>query len=294
VGTIHPEDMTPFRISYMNKDQIELDFNHPLGNYDLAIGVQIKEILPTQEERGGRCSDIMADIAMHGSGLQCRPTALHPDFINENSFMRSLDQDDNRFYDQPRFVQHIDSQARAHINQYYRAYIKPGMQVLDLMSSWESHLQGIEDNIQITGLGMNREELNANPVLQSHDVCDLNTNPQLPYADQSFDCVICTVSIEYLVNPVTIFQQVARVLKPGGRFIISFSDRWFPEKVIRVWTELHPYERMALVLEYFRQSGEFNNLATESWHGWLRPANDMYFRQRRFSDPVFAVQGTRK
>jgi FKBP-type peptidyl-prolyl cis-trans isomerase 2 len=292
--TIFPEDMTPFRISDMDNEKIEADFNHPLSNYDLNVGIEIKEMIPTKEELGGQCIDIVADIAMHGSGLQCRPSTLQPTLITVNSFTRSLNQDDSRFYDQPRFVQHIDSQARAHINQYYCTYIKPGMQVLDLMSSWESHLQGIDDNVQITGLGMNQEELKANPALQSHDVCDLNTNPQLPYADQSFDCVICTVSIEYLVNPVTIFQQVARVLKPGGRFIITFSDRWFPEKVIRVWTELHPYERMGLVLDYFRESGEFNNFVTESWHGWLRPADDMYFRQRRFSDPVFAVQGTRK
>lgn len=79
--------------------------------------------------------------------------------------------------------------------------------------------------------------------------------------------VICSVSVEYLVRPLEVFAEVGRVLKPGGRFIITFSDRWFPSKVIQLWTELHPFERMALVLEYFRRSGQFSDLATESRRG---------------------------
>ena len=84
------------------------------------------------------------------------------------------------------------------------------------------------------------------------------------------------------------------MLKPGGRCIFTFSDRWFPPKVIRLWTELHPFERMGLVLEYFRRTGQFGELATESWRGWPRPEDDKYYPQRRTADPVFAVSGQRR
>ena len=122
---------------------------------------------------------------------------------------------------------------------------------------------------------------------------DLNNQPRLPFDDASFDAVVCSVSVEYLVSPLEVFAEVGRVLKPGGRFIITFSDRWFPPKVIQLWTELHPFERMALVLEYFRHSGQFCDLATESWRGWPRPADDKYAARRLLADPVFAVWGAR-
>ncbi len=293
IGTIFPQDMTPVRINDMNDSEIEVDFNHPLADYTVSIGLHVRQMLPSKEELGGQCNEIIADIAAHGCGLQSHPAELHPDFFTADSFKRIHEQEDSSFYVLPRLVQHIDSQARSLINKYYRRYIKPGMQVLDLMGSWESHVQGIDATVRVTGLGINDEELRANPALHAHDICDLNKLPALPYQDQSFDIVICTVSVEYLTCPVSVFREVARVLKPAGRFIITFSDRWFPEKVIRVWTELHPYERMGLVQEYFHRAGNFDQIATESWQGWLRPEDDKYFPNRIFSDPVFAVQGIR-
>ena len=140
---------------------------------------------------------------------------------------------------------------------------------------------------------MNADELSANPHLSSHVVHDLNGDPKLPFSDGSFDFIVCTVSVEYLSRPFQVFAEAARVLKPGGYFIVTFSDRWFPPKVIRLWTELHPFERMGLVLEYFRQSGRFSSLATESYRGWPRPPDDKYYPQLGFSDPVFAVWGRR-
>jgi SAM-dependent methyltransferase len=184
--------------------------------------------------------------------------------------------------------------ARAIINRLYRRSIAPHARVLDLMSSWVSHLDGVADSIAVSGLGMNAAELAGNPRLADYVVQDLNHDPRLPYTDGSFDVVVCSVSVEYLVSPFDVFTEVARVLKPGGWCIVTFSDRWFPPKVIRLWTELHPFERIGLVLEYFRTSGHFAGLATESWRGWPRPRDDKYYPRRGTADPVFAVSGQRR
>ena len=119
------------------------------------------------------------------------------------------------------------------------------------MSSWNSHLPESLELSQLTGLGLNREELAKNPRLTDYVVHDLNRNPVLPFGNQEFEAVICTVSVEYLTHPGEIFREVARILKPGGIFIHTFSNRWFPPKVVRIWTELLEWERPGLVLEYF-------------------------------------------
>ena len=86
--------------------------------------------------------------------------------------------------------------------------------------------------------------------------------------------------------------EVSRVLKPGGKFIVTFSDRWFPTESVNLWGQLHPFERMQSVVEYFRDSGEFDDLNTFSKRGLIRPKDDPYYNDKKMSDPVFAVWGT--
>jgi SAM-dependent methyltransferase len=294
IDGIQRRDMLPFRVSGLSDERIEVDLNHPLATYGLTIGGCIQELPEKQEQHGGRCNDIVADIARHGSGMQCRPAESAVDFLQPDSFARDDASTDCNFYRTPRLVQHIDATARAIINRYYRRLIAPGATVLDLMSSWVSHLDGIADSATVSGLGMNAAELAENPRLADYVVQDLNREPRLPYADESIDVVVCSVSVEYLVSPFDVFAELGRVLKPGGYCIVTFSDRWFPPKVIRLWTELHPFERMGLVLEYFRRPGQFHDMATESWHGWPRPMDDRYYPQRLAADPVFVVSGRRR
>ena len=116
---------------------------------------------------------------------------------------------------------------------------------------------------------------------------------QLPFAEAEFDAAVCTVSVEYLTRPLEVFQEVARVLKPGAPFVLTFSNRYFPPKVIRVWEDCHPFERMGLVLEYFQRAGGFTDLATFSLVGLPRPADDKYADRMAYSDPVYAVWGTK-
>jgi SAM-dependent methyltransferase len=286
-------DMRPMRVIDADTDTVQLDLNHPLAQTPLEVAARVCELGDATAEHGGSCNDIVMDVLNGGVGLQAAMAKDHHALIRDASFSRLDEREDALFYLQPRLVQHLDSTAIAQIGELYRRFLKPGMQVLDFMSSWVSHIPDDLTGISVTGLGMNSDELEQNPRLSRRVVHDANLNPQLPFADSSFDAVICTASVEYLVRPVETFRELARIVKPGGPVVMTFSDRWFPSKAIELWSELHPFERMGLVLDYFREAGGFGTLATESHRGLPRPADDKYAGQRSTADPVFAVWGTR-
>jgi SAM-dependent methyltransferase len=223
--------------------------------------------------------------------MQVRGNGRPTEFFSDDAFQREDETDDGQFYQNPRFVNHIDDKAISTISELYGSLIQPGMDVLDLMSAWRSHVPDNKGLNALVGLGMNAEEMADNPQLTDYRVHDLNVHPKLPFEDNSFDLVICTVSVEYLIHPDDVFVDVARVLRPGGTFVLTFSNRWFPPKAIRVWSDLHEFERVGLVLEYFLRTGKFNGLNTFSSRGWPRPETDKYYPEIFTSDPVYAVWG---
>jgi SAM-dependent methyltransferase len=286
------QDATPFRITGIDNG-LTVDVNHPLAGRKLALATRILDIWEASEEHGGRCNDVIDCVLQNGPGMQARFRNQPTDFWSDDPFARSAEGPDSDFYNTPRFVNHIDATATRQIEDLYSRLCKPGGSVLDLMASWKSHLTPSLDLSQITGLGMNREELAENPLFGEKIVHDLNREPKLPFEDDRFDTVVCTVSVEYLTAPVQVFTEVRRVLKQGGRFIVSFSNRWFPPKVVKIWKEIHEFERPGLVLEYFFKSGGFTGLETWSLRGLPRPADDMYADRLAHSDPVYAVWGTK-
>ena len=294
VSGLYSSDRRPCRLLSMDTNSMRIDFNHPLAKAAGTLSGKVIEILEFKPEHGGRCNDIAQDMTQNGPGMQARLTQQETDFFSGNPFQRMDPRDDAVFYQEPRFVQHLDAQAIAHVMAIYARHIQPGSQVLDLMSSWVSHLPTPLDGAQVTGLGLNADELERNPQLTQRRVHDINATPALPFADNSFDTVICTASVEYLVQPIAVFEQVRRVLKPGGQFVLTFSDRWFPTKAITLWTELHPFERLGLVLAYFREAGGFTQLGTESIRFYPRPVDDPHAHERAFSDPLFAVWGHKR
>lgn len=282
----------PFRITALDANELCVDANHPLATYEIELAIRSAAggEDATQQSAAG---DPLQALTGNGPGMQARRSEQEPDFFSNDPFVREDRRADGEFYRAPRLVQHLDGRARDTIRSLYGRFLAPGTVVLDLMSSWVSHLPDNPVDISVAGLGLNQTELDRNPRLGERRVHDLNRQPMLPWPAERFDLAVCTVSVEYLVSPVEVFREVARVLKPGGHFVVTFSDRWFPTKAVRIWTQLHPFERMSLVLSYFRRSGRFSALSTESWRGWPRPADDPYTGQLDSSDPVFAVWGRR-
>ena len=290
---IFPEEILPFRVCSVSGDMISCDLNNPLADQALDLSVRILDIWAAREEHGGSCNDVAEMVTLNGPGMQARWRGQPTDFWQDVPFARVAGEADAGFYAMPRLVSHVDQTASTQIRNLYQRLLPAGGRVLDLMASWESHLPTEHDLSEVVGLGMNGEELAANPLFAEHRVHDLNLNPTLPYGDAEFDTVICSLSVEYLVKPFEVFAEVARVLRPGGRFIVTFSNRWFPPKVVRAWEGMHEFERPGMVLEYFLRDGLFGDLETWSVRGLPRPADDKYAERLDDSDPVFAVWGSR-
>ncbi|OUC12952.1 MAG: SAM-dependent methyltransferase [Alkalinema sp. CACIAM 70d] len=166
--------------------------------------------------------------------------------------------DDRLFYDYPRFVTHVDDGFIQQLTDLYRDRLQPGMRVLDLMSSWVSHLPEEMEFSHVEGHGLNPEELQKNPRFNHYFVQNLNVDLQLPLADQSFDAVLCTVSVQYLQYPEAIFTEIYRVLKPNGLCIVSFSNRMFYQKAIAAWRDGSEGDRVELVKSYFAAIPRFS------------------------------------
>lgn len=158
---------------------------------------------------------------------------------------------DPLFYEYPRFVTHVDDGFIQQLTDLYRQHLQPQTRILDLMSSWVSHLPDEISFAHVEGHGLNAEELSRNPRLNHFFVQDLNQNPKLPLQDQDFDAVLITVSVQYLQYPEAVFSEVHRVLKPDGKAIVSFSNRMFYQKAIQIWRDNSEPGRVELVKHYF-------------------------------------------
>ncbi|MBL6082024.1 methyltransferase domain-containing protein [Belnapia sp. T18] len=171
------------------------------------------------------------------------------------AFAKADSSSDTIFYAAPRFVTHIDDGAIAAVTKLYHALFPAGGTVLDLMSSWVSHLPEEVAYAEVIGYGMNAAELAANPRLDRWFVQDLNSDPKLPLADASVDAVGICVSIQYLQQPVEVLGEVVRVLRPGGVVAITFSNRCFPTKAVAIWQGLEGHDQCGLVSHYLQRAG---------------------------------------
>ena len=170
--------------------------------------------------------------------------------------------DDLAFYAPPRLVTHIDEGAVAALTACYRERLPENSQVLDLMSSWVSHLPFDRTYANVVGHGMNAEELAANPRLDRWFVQNLNRETSLPLDDRSFDAALCCVGAQYLQQPVAVFTDVRRVLAPDSPFIVSFSNRCFPTKAVAIWRSLDTNGHAALIRLYLERAG-FRDITVE-------------------------------
>ncbi len=200
--------------------------------------------------------------------------------VPPEAFRKEDGGDDAEFYAPTRLVTHIDEPATRALTAYYRATLPAGGVLLDLMSSWVSHLPPEVAYAGVIGQGMNAEELEANPRLSRRFVQNLNRTPTLPLEAESCDAALCCVGVQYLQRPVEVFADILRILRPGAPFIVSFSNRCFPTKAVAIWRSLDARGHAALVSLYLERAG-FHDIRAEV----LRDGSE--------GDPLIAVTGRR-
>ena len=200
--------------------------------------------------------------------------------LPQGAFTKIDGDEDELFYEEPRLAYHIDDKAVAALTDFYRAVLPQGGVLLDLMSSWVSHLPPETQYAEVIGLGMNAAELAANPRLARWFVQNLNRDPSLLLEDGSIDAAMICVSVQYLEDPVAVLSEAARVLRPGGPIVISFSNRCFWTKAVAIWRALGDDGHAALVERYLRAAG-FAEIETHRLAEWVEDQ----------SDPLIAVVG---
>lgn len=200
--------------------------------------------------------------------------------LPQGAFAKIDAEEDEIFYEPPRLVCHIDDGAIAALTEFYRLALPAGGVLLDLMSSWVSHLPPEIEYAEVIGHGMNATELAANPRLTRWFVQNLNREMNLPLADATVDAAMVCVSIQYLQQPVAVLREVARVLRPGAPLVISFSNRCFWTKAVAIWRTLDDDGHIRLVECYLRHAG-FERIETHQLAEWVED----------FRDPMTVVGG---
>lgn len=193
------------------------------------------------------------------------------------AYARDDESPDDFFYRAPRKVVHIDEGAIAALGRLYAEVLPAGGRLLDLMSSWRSHLPAGMPSREVVGLGMNAEEMADNPQLARALVHDLNRDPRLPFGSGEFDGAMCAVSVQYITEPLPVFQEVRRVLRSGAPFVVSFSNRCFPTKAVAAWLHTTDRQHVELVRAYFEAAGGWTDVMEED----RSPGED--------GDPLYAV-----
>jgi SAM-dependent methyltransferase len=284
------EDRRPLRVLAVDAETITVDLNHPMSRYPLAVDLTVDSIDVEQDLDGGFCAAPLDQLLEFSGMAACLPDGSNTEYVSDVALLRREDEaPDAEFYAQPRMLQHLDARALQTVNALYQRLIPKQAAVLDVMASHDSHLQNVSLSV-LHVLGMNAEELAANALASTRTVQDLNQRETLPCASNSLDAVVCTVSVEYLRRPLIVFAEVLRALKPGGVFVLTFSNRWFPSKAIAVWSLLQDFERLGLVSQWLGESG-FVQRQTFSSRNWPRPQTDAYAANISTSDPVYAVWG---
>jgi len=209
---------------------------------------------------------------------------------SDDSFSRLDESDDSLFYATDRFVQHIDSLALSTVERMIgELVIEDNPVILDLMAGWDSHIPSTIQAQRVVGLGLNPRELSKNQTLTEHCIHDLNKDPSLPFPDNTFDAVLNVVSVDYLTKPIDVFREVGRILKPGGLFLVIFSNRMFEQKAVKIWRHSGEEERVLLVEEFFERTGMFDSPEVFVSKGKPRPKDDKYAHLGIPSDPIYAV-----
>lgn len=275
-------DYSPFRLISINEDKISVDHNHPLAKYYLTLTATIiKE--HKYPKKAKAIKDIGKLITSKGPGMQTPFQFGDSVFFDQYPF----DIKEGEYSAKPRLDAHAINQIKA----FYSEQLSKNSKVLDLMSDQSSYFADDFQTGLVVGIGENEKELASNEKLDTYNVQNINEDVILPYEAHYFDDAICTLSIEYLIDPLEMMYEIYRVVKPGGKFIIVFSDNPAAPKSISLWEQLHSFEKIQLGIDYFLNSEIFHELGTFSNRGERRSKDDPDYLEKPFSDSVYAVWG---
>lgn len=266
------------RVIDLDDNQFTADFNHPLAGRECTF---CSETCISHAAVSGEPAELLS-----WAGIDTPLADDEVDYADSGALARDDETADAGFYTTPRKLLHVDGVCAGRIAAFYAEHLTAADRVLDLMAGWRSQLDDFAGDVN--GLGMNAEEMADNPALQSCLVHDLNASPIVPFADASFAAAVNTVSIEYLTRPLAVLEEVKRILKPGGKLLITFSNRFFPPKAVALWKYLHPAERLNWVAQTVHAAG-FTDIKTRVERGLQRDTADPYYPQLREMDPLFAI-----
>jgi SAM-dependent methyltransferase len=259
--------------------------NRPREGTFLAIEEVRTKFDPSERETGG-------PLPVPSERLL---TLAPGEFEAANAFSRLDEADDSAFYARERCAYHMDARARQTVQRVIGTLcVEAESVILDLMAGWHSHIPNTVQPAEVVGLGLGERELQQNERLDRYLLHDLNEQPELPFEDASFDVVLNTASVDYLIKPFQVFAEVARVLKPGGLFLVIFTNRLFPQKAVKIWREADETTRQLIVHEYFRSVPDFGPMKLFCSRGKPRPKDDKYAGLGIPSDPVWAIYAEKK
>ena len=163
--------------------------------------------------------------------------------------------DDEIFYQQPRFVHHLSDSFRNRLTSLYSEYLLNHYIILDLMSSWVSHLPSNISYKKVIGHGMNEAELSSNERLDRFFVQNLNKKQNMPIEDSSVDVGLIVAGWQYLQYPEKVSLELSRVIKSDSLLIISFTNRAFWTKAPNIWTYSSEKKRIEYVTSVLISNG---------------------------------------
>ena len=168
---------------------------------------------------------------------------------------KSDNSDDEIFYQQPRFVHHLSDSFRTRLTNLYSEYLLKHYIILDLMSSWVSHLPPNIRYKKVIGHGMNQAELSSNERLDRFFVQNLNKKQNMPIEDSSVDVGLIVAGWQYLQYPEKVSLELSRVIKSDSLLIISFTNRAFWTKAPNIWTYSSEEKRIEYVTSVLTSNG---------------------------------------
>ena len=157
-------------------------------------------------------------------------------------------------------VSPVDLATVAAITDIYREVMPLGGAILDVVSSWVSHLPPEVHYRRVVGLGIDAHALAENPFLDEWRVQDLNHEPALPFANSEFDGAAICGAVQYLARPGEVIREIGRVLKPGAPLVVTFSSRCLCTTAIGCWRLFDDTGRLSLVARYFAEAGNWTDI----------------------------------